>query len=184
MTVSRVVLLIVFIVTMYWLWSPYWDQSAQLNSEQDDAIATPDYIATNLKQTQYSESGQRSYLVEALKMELYQQLGFSHFSSPTFTLFNGPQNWQLSATEATLYENNILILEGAVKAFNLTEGAMINQINAEHIQVDIDKRTMHSDLPVEIVGPHLNVKGQGLNADLNTDIIELINHTRTIYYDQ
>ncbi|TMP76803.1 LPS export ABC transporter periplasmic protein LptC, partial [Pseudoalteromonas sp. S983] len=44
--------------------------------------------------------------------------------------------------------------------------------------------TMHSDLPVEIVGPHLNVKGQGLNADLNTDIIELINHTRTIYYDQ
>ena len=78
----------------------------------------------------------------------------------------------------------MLILEGDVKALNLTEGAMISQISADHIQVDITQRAMRSDLPVEIVGPHLNIKGQGLNADLNTDIIELINHTRTIYYDQ
>jgi len=184
MTVSRVVLLIVFTLTMYWLWSPYLNQSAKQNATPEDIIATPDYVATDLKQTKYAETGQRSYLVEANKMELYQQLGFSHFTAPTFTLFNGPQNWQLTANEATLYENNMLILEGNVKAFNLTEGAMISQINADHIQVDIGKRTMRSDLPVEIVGPHLNITGQGLNADLNTDIIELINHTRTIYYDQ
>ncbi|MFY8300528.1 LPS export ABC transporter periplasmic protein LptC [Pseudoalteromonas sp. SS15] len=184
MTVNRVILLIIFALTMYWIWSPYFDQPKKQSASEEESIATPDYVATDLKQTKYSEAGIRNYLVEANKMELYQQLGFSHFTSPTFTLFNGPQNWQLSANEATLYENNMLILEGDVKALNLTEGAMISQISADHIQVDIIQRSMRSDLPVEIVGPHLNIKGQGLNADLNTEIIELINHTRTIYYDQ
>ena len=184
MTVSRVLLLIVFALTMYWIWSPYFNQAVKLTTDQDDAIATPDYVATDLKQTKYSETGQRNFLIEAKRMELYQQLGFSHFSVPTFTLFNGPHNWQLSATEATLYENNILILEGDVKAINLTENAMIDQINANQIQVDIGKRMMRSDLPVEITGPQLKITGQGLNADLNTDVIELVNHTRTVYYDQ
>jgi lipopolysaccharide export system protein LptC len=82
MTVSRVVLLIVFALTMYWLWSPYLNQSAKQNATQEDIIATPDYVATDLKQTKYAETGQRSYLVEANKMELYQQLGFSHFTAP------------------------------------------------------------------------------------------------------
>jgi lipopolysaccharide export system protein LptC len=169
---------------MYWLWSPYFNQSSKTSDPDSDVIVKPDYIATQLKQTAFAENGLRSYQVQAHKMELYQELGFSYFEQPTFTLYNGPQNWQITATEATLYENNTLILEGEVKANNLTVDAMISHIHADHIKVDINSKLMQSDLPVEIFGPSLNITGQGLTADLNTDIIELINHTRTIYYDQ
>ena len=30
----------------------------------------------------------------------------------------------------------------------------------------------------------LKIVGKGLEADLKTEVIKLINHTRTIYYDQ
>jgi len=92
--------------------------------------------------------------------------------------------WQINAAEATLYENNQLILEGNVTAINLTDNAMIDHINADNIQVDIELQTMSSEQPVELVGPDLKITGRGLKADLKAEVIELINHTRTIYYDQ
>jgi lipopolysaccharide export system protein LptC len=169
---------------MTWLWYPYLTQNDNQLNKQNDVIAKPDYIAMQLQQTSYNETGIKSYTVTADKMELYQELGFSHFTKPVFTLYTGPQNWLISAAEATLYENNTLMLEGNVEAKNLTTGAMINLIKADNIRVEIKERLMQSERPVEITGPSLKINGKGLYADLNTDIIELINHTRTIYYDQ
>lgn len=184
MTSARIALLVLFTVIMAWLWSPYFMNPSSTENATSDVIAKPDYIANKLKQTIYNEIGTRSHTVTADKMELYQELGFSHFEAPIFTLYNGPKNWQITAEEATLYENKILILEGNVIAQNLTDKAMITHINADHIRVEIDKRIMQSEQPVEVVGPGLLITGRGLNADLNTDVIELINHTRTIYHDQ
>ncbi|NOU53071.1 LPS export ABC transporter periplasmic protein LptC [Pseudoalteromonas sp. JBTF-M23] len=184
MSSHRVALFVVFVAAMTWLWYPYLTQTTPKTQNQSDVIAKPDYIATQLEQTSYNEAGIRSYTVTADKMELYQELGFSHFTMPVFTLYNGPQNWLISSKEATLYENNTLMLEGNVEAKNLTTGAMITLIKADNIRVEIDARLMQSERPVEITGPSLKITGKGLYADLNTDVIELINHTRTIYYDQ
>ncbi|MBE0366810.1 LPS export ABC transporter periplasmic protein LptC [Pseudoalteromonas sp. MMG013] len=184
MTINRIALLIIFSMIMGWLWYPYFTHPPSSENGTSDVIAKPDYIATQLQQTIYDETGIRSHTVTADKMELYQELGFSHFEAPIFTLYNGPKNWKITATEATLYENNILILEGNVVAQNLTDKAMITHINADHIRVEIINKLMQSEQPVEITGPDLLITGKGLHADLNTDVIELINHTRTIYYDQ
>ncbi|OHU90775.1 MULTISPECIES: LPS export ABC transporter periplasmic protein LptC [Pseudoalteromonas] len=184
MSSSRAILLIIFVISMTWLWYPYLTQETPKTSKQSDIIAKPDYIATELQQTSYNEAGVRTYTVTAVKMELYQELGFSHFTAPVFNLYNGSQSWLISSQEATLYENNTLMLEGNVEAQNLTTGAMITLIKADNIRVEINERLMQSERPVEITGPSLKITGKGLYADLNTDIIELINHTRTIYYDQ
>ncbi|KAF7788585.1 lipopolysaccharide export system protein LptC [Pseudoalteromonas rubra] len=184
MTVLRALLLVVFSLTMLWLWYPYLTQSGQVAPRSEEVLAKPDYVAIDLKQTNYAENGQLSYQITADRMELYQELGFSHFTAPIFTLHNDQQNWQLKANEATLYGNNTLILEGQVQATNLTADAMIKHINADHVQVDIKEKHMRSEHPVEITGPNLTISGKGLVADLNTEIIELINHTETIYYEQ
>ncbi len=99
-------------------------------------------------------------------------------------LYNDKQTWRINANEATLYEGRQLILEGNVVASNLTDNAMIDRINADNIQVDIKLLTMQSEQPVIVTGPNLKITGKGLEADLKTEVIKLINHTRTIYYDQ
>ncbi|MEZ7205285.1 MULTISPECIES: LPS export ABC transporter periplasmic protein LptC [Pseudoalteromonas] len=184
MTVLRVILLIVFASIMVWMWSPMFNPSEADSAKEDEPLAKPDYVATTLQQTTYSENGLLNYQVTADKMELYQDLGFSHFEKPIFTLYNGEQNWQISALEATLYENNTLILEGNVLAKNLTPNAMITDINADNVRVEIKQKLMKSEHPVVITGPSLRITGKGLHADLQKQVIELINHTKTIYYDQ
>ncbi|WP_440054900.1 LPS export ABC transporter periplasmic protein LptC [Pseudoalteromonas sp. T1lg65] len=184
MTVLRVVLLILFAGIMAWLWHPILTEKKDDSVKQEEHLAKPDYIATQLQQLAYSENGQLNYQVKANKMEVFQELGFSHFTQPVFTLYNGEQNWELSAAEATLYDNNMLVLEGNVLAKNLTEGAMISDVFADNVRVDIKQKLMNSQQPVEIIGPSLKITGKGLTADLHNEVIELINHTKTIYYDQ
>ncbi len=181
---ARLLLSIVFTAIMIWLWYPYFSQDNSRPNNSADSIIVPDYIASELKQTSYDESGAISHKVTAEKMELYQELGFTHFSKPTFTLFSEQETWQLSADEATLYENKTLILERNVVAVNLTPEAMIDKITADNIRIDIKSSVMNSEQPVVLTGPNLKITGKGLRADLKAEIIELINHTRTIYYDQ
>lgn len=184
MNAARIILSVLFISCMVWLWYPYFSQSNAPEKNEAEVIAKPDYVAIELKQTAFDEKGQISHKVTATKMELYQQLGFTFFEKPIFTFYKNKQTWRINAEEATLYEDKQLILEGNVVAKNLINNAMIDTINANNIQVDINLLTMKSEEPVVITGPNLKITGKGLEADLNTEVIKLINHTRTIYYDQ
>jgi lipopolysaccharide export system protein LptC len=184
MNAARIILCVAFVSCMIWLWLPYFTQSTLPQKTESEVLAKPDYTASALKQTAFDEQGAISHKVTAEKMELYQQLGFTHFEKPIFTLYNNTQAWRINAEEATLYENKQLILEGNVVAKNLTDNAMIEKINADNIHVDINLLTMSSEQPVIVTGPNLKIMGKGLQADLKAEVIELINHTRTIYYDQ
>lgn len=184
MNAARIILSVLFISCMVWLWYPYFTQVNLPQQTEADIIAKPDYTAIELKQTAYDENGKISHKVTAARMELYQELGFTFFDKPIFTLYNNKQTWRINANEATLYEGRQLILEGNVVASNLTDNVMIDKINADNIQVDIKLLTMQSEQPVIVTGPNLKITGKGLEADLKTEVIKLINHTRTIYYDQ
>ncbi|MFC3033009.1 LPS export ABC transporter periplasmic protein LptC [Pseudoalteromonas fenneropenaei] len=184
MTHARALLLVFFIAIMAWLWYPYLNSNIVASKPENELLVTPDYIAMDLQQSAYNKIGKLSHSVKAQKVEMYQGLGFSHFQYPIFTIYNQQQSWQLTANEATLYENNTLILEGNVVATNQGEASMVEKITAAHIRVDINNKTLLSEQPVVISGPNLTITGKGLHADLNTDIIELNNHTRTTYYDQ
>ena len=184
MNVARIILSVLLISCMVWLWYPYFTQVDIVADEQTQVIARPDYTAIELKQTAYNDQGKVSHKVTAVKMELYQQLGFTFFEKPIFTLYNEQQTWRINADEATLYDDRQLVLEGNVKALNLVDNAMIDTITADSINVDIKLLTMQSQQPVVITGPNLKIIGKGLEADLKTEVIKLINNTRTIYYDQ
>ncbi|WP_462157116.1 LPS export ABC transporter periplasmic protein LptC [Pseudoalteromonas sp. GB56] len=181
---ARLLISIIFLAIMAWLWAPYFMKQEQTVVKTDQAIATPDYTATGLRQRSYNDQGALSHSVYAEQMEMFEELGFTHFRKPEFTLYNDGERWRLTADEATLYNNNILILENNVVATNLLEGAMIEQVKAAAIQIDIDAQRMESEQSVELRGPDVLITGQGLKADINTEIVELIKHTRTVYYDQ
>ena len=182
MNAARALISLLFIVAMAWLWYPYFMKSTDDGVAQQDHIATPDYIATGLSQTSYNDQGELSHTVYVGNGAVSRVI--THFTKPVFTLYGETENWQVNADEATLYNNNILILENNVTATNLKEGAMIEKVSAEAIQVDIDSQRMESEQAVVLSGPNMKITGQGLKADLNTEIVELTEHTRTIYYDQ
>ena len=185
MNIARIVLSVLFITCMVWLWYPYFTQVNTVAKADSEVIVKPDYTAIELKQTAFDENGEISHKVTAVKTELYEQLGFTLFEKPTFILYDDRQKtWRINADEATLYDERQLILEGNVTAQNLIDGAMIDKITADNIQVDIMLLTMRSEQPVIITGPNLKITGKGLEANLTTEVIKLINHTRTLYYDQ
>ena len=91
MNIARILLSIVFVCCMIWLWYPYFSQPTGAINSEDEIIATPDYTAIALKQTAYDEQGNISHKVAAAKMELYQQLGFTFFEQPIFTIYGDQQ---------------------------------------------------------------------------------------------
>ena len=184
MNAARLILCVVFVAVMTWLWYPYFTKPTPVQGDADDQAAVPDYIATSLSQSIFNDQGQLSHKVYAEQMQMFEELGYTYFEQPRFTLFNDGASWEVTAQEATLYKNNILILENDVIATNLKEGAMINKVQAAAIEIDIDAHRMESAQPVELTGPNVMIKGQGLKADMDTEIVELNNHSKTVYYDQ
>lgn len=180
---SRIWLTLAFIVAMIWLWRPF------LFSEQKPlptpiADNQPDYIAEQLKQRVFDENGKLSHEVTADSMQLYKATQLTEFTKPVFTIYTDEGIWHLSADSARLVGNDKLILEHQVIASNLTPNALIESISAQSIEYGINTKLMVSNHLVTLSGKGMTVAGQGLNADLNQQIIKLINHTETTYYDQ
>lgn len=181
---ARIALTILFTIAMVWLWLPYFFETKEQAPVVEQITSIPDYIATDLKQTNFNDAGSVSHKVMAKKMSMYQDLGFTHFEKPQFTIFSEQGVWQLTADEATLYNNEKLILEQNVVAKSLTTDVMLDTIEAASIEYLISTKVMTSESEVKMTGPGLEIKGQGLNANLEQQVIQLINHTKTTYYDQ
>lgn len=180
---SRIWLTLVFIAAMIWLWRPF------LFSEQKTipvpvAENQPDYIAQQLKQRVFDDAGKLSHEVTAQSMQLFKETQLTQFIKPVFTIYTEDGIWHLSAESARLIGNEKLVLEDQVIASNLTPDALIESISAQSIEYSINTKLMVSNHLVTLTGPGMTVAGQGLNADLNQQVIKLINHTETTYYDQ
>lgn len=181
---ARIALTIIFCIAMAWLWLPHLFTDQKENKPVEPVAVPPDYIATDLKQTNFNTDGVVSHKVMAKKMSMYQSLDFTHFEKPQFTIYSEDGVWQLTADEATLYESERLILEQNVIAKSLTPNAMLDTITAKSVEYSISKKLMTSDTEVKMTGPGLEIIGQGLIANLEQDVVKLINHTKTTYYDQ
>ena len=83
---ARIALSILFTIAMLWLWLPYFFAPKEQIQIVKPITNIPDYIATDLKQTYFSDLGTVSHKVTAEKMSMYQELGFTHFVKPQFTI--------------------------------------------------------------------------------------------------
>lgn len=180
---SRIWLTLVFIAAMIWLWRPFLF-SEQKTTPVPVAENQPDYIAQQLKQRVFDDAGKLSHEVTAQSMQLFKETQLTQFIKPVFTIYTEDGIWHLSAESARLIGNEKLVLEDQVIASNLTPDALIESISAQSIEYSINTKLMVSNHLVTLTGPGMTVAGQGLNADLNQQVIKLINHTETTYYDQ
>lgn len=152
-------------------------------SGQKELLLVPDYVATNMNTALYDEQGNASNFMRASRMEHYQELGFTLFSSPTYSFLNedGESPWLLTATQATLYDNEKLEFETNVELFSVDEDGYLRKISTSFLVVDIENQSIRTDQAIEISGRNFLVQGIGMNGNLRLKKINLLNHVNTTY---
>ncbi len=144
---------------------------------------TPEFIAEHLKSDIFGDNGQLNYVINADRMEHYADLAVTHFEQPKYTLYpkNNALPWKMSANEATLYDNNRVILENRVRLYATDKNSLIQEINGKHLELDLKTNIISSEHTILIKGKGFTMYGSGLIVDLNTTQMTLTEHVQTIY---
>ncbi|MBL0710949.1 MAG: LPS export ABC transporter periplasmic protein LptC [Colwellia sp.] len=160
-----------------------WRSSQTLPGETIDHDLVPDFIAEALKSNIYTETGLLSHTIVADRMEHYAKLEVTYFELPNYTLHpkNSQSPWQLSAKEATLYNNNRVILTHRVKLKATDEHSLIQEIHCKYLELDLNTNIISSEQTVMVQGKDFTMYGSGLIIDLNTKQMTITEHVRTIY---
>lgn len=148
-----------------------------------DQQLEPDFIAESLESSIYNAQGKLSHVINAQRMEHYAELEFTHFEYPKYTLFpkNNAHSWQITAKEATLYNNNRVILETRVRLVATDKNSLIQEINCKYLELDLNSNIISSNQTVMIQGKDFIMYGSGLIVDLNTRQMTLTEHVQTLY---
>ncbi|MBW8189470.1 LPS export ABC transporter periplasmic protein LptC [Neiella marina] len=146
----------------------------------------PDYVANNLFNRNYDANGQLESTVYAETMESYPDLSMTIFARPEVTLYDSNTTkkpaWHVTASEGSHYpKTQQLQLRGNVTIKANDQTSQIQTISTPFLVLEIESNQMHTDEYVTAVGPHLEMKGQGLEADLNSEQIQVLQQVETTY---
>lgn len=163
------------------LYLPSWLENDDRHiQKKGDAELIPNYQAVNLNSKLYDKEGKLSHQMAAEKMEHFEELGFTVFTQPVYTLYlDSGEPWQVTAREATLHDDNRIQLENNVKIVNLRTEEFVREIKTEFIEINLQDKTLVSDQMVEINGLDYSVSSVGLFGDLNTQQYEFKEHVQT-----
>ena len=182
---TRLYILAAFILLLaYSAYSIITSRTAEDDRDQGiEQQLEPDFIAESLASKIFNASGQLSHTINAQRMEHYNELDFTHFEYPQYMLYSkgNDQPWQLTANEATLYNNNRVILESRVRLLATDPNSLIQEINCKYLELDLNSNIISSEQTVMIQGKDFIMYGSGLIVDLNTKQMTLIEHVQTIY---
>lgn len=174
---------VVFLLSVLFYGVTQWRSSLVEQPDAIDSELIPDFIAEELKSDIYNLTGKLSHKIDAQRMEHYTSLEFTHFEFPNYTLFpkNDSAPWLISANEATLYNNNRVILENRVRLLATEKNSLIQEIHCKYLEMDLNTHIISSDQTVVIKGKDFTMHGSGLIIDLNTKQMTLTEHVQTIY---
>jgi lipopolysaccharide export system protein LptC len=174
---------IIFICSLAWYGYLQWGQEIQNDTTASEQELKPDFIAEALNSKIFNKSGQLAFSISASKMEHYDELGFTQFEQPQYTIYPSNQSapWLLTANEATLSENARLSLESRVRLKATDEHSLIQEIHGKYLELNLKINLISSDQALMIQGKDFTMYGSGLIVDLNTTQMTLTEHVQTIY---
>lgn len=183
MTLQRLVMLVLLAVCgytgYYLLTQHYWEDDVQVAPDAEKPLFT----AENVNSTTYNAQGLRSYRIESVHIENYQQLDETHFNEPVlWTYSNGEEEeWRVSAEFAVLEDTQTLVMKGRVRIFNLLPDAQIKVITTEQLTLDLVTRDFWSDTETEITGVGLQTRGERVKGNFGSHQMELIEQVKSRY---
>lgn len=180
--VSLSITLLFFLILLLNL--PIWEKTDEITeSTQDPTNWEPNYMANQMLSTLYNDKGMVTHKVFATKMEHFEELGFTLFEEPKYTIYTERTEmpWQVVAQEGTLYEDNRIQLEKDVQIVSMGNAEFVQEIKTSFIEINLDDKTMTSDQPVIITGPDYVIHSNGFVANMLTRKFELFDHVQTVF---
>jgi len=170
-----------FAIIFYGIFERFTSSKPEIEVITDEL--TPEFIAETLNSEAFSDTGRLSYTIDADRMEHYASLSVTHFELPNYTLYPKDTSapWKMTANEATLYDNNRVILKNRVRLVATDENSLIQEVHGKSLELDLNTNIISSEQTILVLGKGFTMYGSGLIVDLNTTQMTLTEHVQTIY---
>ncbi|WNO62177.1 LPS export ABC transporter periplasmic protein LptC [Rheinheimera sp. MMS21-TC3] len=178
-----VLLVLALVLTASYLWFKPDNNTALVSADQK---LQPDYIASEISRTLYNDQGYKTDSVTAVRLEHFDQLGFTHFEQPIYTLYNNQHqpSWTAHSQTATWYPEDRIILEHKVIIESLLQNELIERIETDTLEMLFPDNRLQNNQPVRVIGKGFIIEGVGIQADLTNKTLHLLQHNKTVYQNE
>jgi len=150
----------------------------------------PSYIAHNLTNSRFDETGEITHKVFASKATNYSEKEITIFENPKVTIFikNEPENsittWQVTSKNGQLAGDNKLVLSDDVWIKNLSQDQLVQTMNTEKLTILLTEKEISSELFVHWQGPQMEQQGVGMWASLVSEELVVKNQIKAVYLNE
>lgn len=159
-----------------------WDRWFESEPEQSGQEAQPDLVALSVKQDSFNDKGELQYRLQATRMLQFLDAGHNRMEQPDVLFFRQQTPaWKSTADEAhSDASGEELHLQGNVLFVQQDEprGAILS---TSALTLYPRKSRASTDEKVLIRQPGVRVEAQGLEADLNTNTLQLKHQVTSLY---
>lgn len=145
---------------------------------------TPEHRFTKLKIQQFDKMGQRSYFLSSTSTYHMPNDNSDHLNTPYISITNTDQpTWRISSKQAVITEkgNTIQFLNDVTIRHEAYKDQAAGIIKTEAISYFPKKKAAHTPLEITWDQNENHIEATGMNADLITHHIELLENIRGTY---
>ena len=150
----------------------------------------PSYIAYNLSNDHFDETGAIAHQVYASKTTSYSDKEITLFEDPKVLIYiknskdNSITTWQVTSENGTLSGDNKLVLSKDVWVRNLSLDQLVQTMSTEKLTILLDEKEISSELLVHWQGPQMEQQGIGMWASLVSEELIVKNQTKAVYLNE
>ena len=173
---------ILFVAGALLIWRPFSDD-ANLNDRDGYRAIQPDFTAQGLVLRVYAEDGQLTHQISAAEMTHFSPIKLTELARPVYVVPTSDRvsQWEVIAEAGSFYDDKNLVLERGVRITKLDSGDFLERAETSYLVIDTMLETMETDQAVTLYGRDFTVRGEGFQADLRAQTLELTTHVQTIY---
>lgn len=173
---------LLLVIGILLFWRPF-AESEQAPEENQFREVKPDFRAEGLLMRVYNAEGELVHRISAEKMTHYSPIGLTELSQPTYIVHTkaGDATWQVMAEQGSFYSDKSLVLERDIEIRSLNSADFLDRVETSYLVIDTLTEQMETEQPVTIFGKQFTMRGEGMTANLQTQIVELIEHVETVY---
>ena len=174
---------IVFVIALAIYGYMQWQQSQKIVTLPVNEKLSPAFVAKKLSTSQYNDQGQLVHTIYAENMTYFSKDNQTLFEQPQYTIFpkDNKPTWTLSAKTGALTKGHLLSLNDDVKLVSSEKNGLVSEIYGQSLLMDFNTNIISTEQTIIIKGEDFTMYGSGLEVDINTTKMTLINHEQTIY---
>ncbi|HET8816208.1 MAG TPA: LPS export ABC transporter periplasmic protein LptC [Pseudidiomarina sp.] len=176
-------LVLIFVIGSLLIWRPFGDGD---ESQQETGFreVAPDFTASGLIMRIYSADGELAHRIAAEKMTHYEPIGLTELTRPVYIVHTDDEtaNWQVIAEQGSFYDDKTLVLERDIQISRLHREDYLDRVETSYLVINTLTEVMETEQPVTIYGKNFVMRGEGMVADLRTQVLEFKKHVESTYF--